>query len=184
MSPSPLRRLTHDPSPEPHYAEPYGPADEELEWFFTMAESSMGRRSNFEDSLRIQRHRRDQSESHVEAVRAHRVILERLRGMGDPRAGVLQAAYTARAWPVPLLLTLGRHTGIVVRLATAEIGLLDDSHLARVEEDVARGLVETLYKEEGKLAPLRELAATYFDDAYDAYRRKRGRSRSLARRFR
>jgi hypothetical protein len=104
--------------------------------------------------------------------------------MGDPHAGVLQAAYAARPWPLPLLLALGRHTGIVVRLATAEIGLLDDSHLARVEEDVARRLLETLYKEEAGLAPLREGAATYFDDAYDAYRRKRGRSRSLVRGFR
>ena len=184
MSPALLRHPTRDLSNEPHYAEPCGPADEELEWFFTMAESSMGRRSNFEDSLRIQRHRRDQSESHVEAVRAHRVILERLRSIGDPHAGVLQAAYTARPWPLPLLLALGRHTGIVVRLATVQIGLLDDSHLARVEEDVARGLLETLYKEEARLALLRKTAATYFDDAYDAYRRKRGRGRSLVRRFR
>ena len=185
MNRSLLRRLTRDPSSEPHYADPCGPADEELEWFFTMAESSMGVRSNFEASLRIQRHRRDRSESHIEAASAHRIILERLRSMGHPHPGVLQAAYTARRWPVPLLVALGRLTGIVVRLAAAELGLFDDSS-ARAEDYAAHALLASLhYKEgEGEVLRLRDAAQTLFDDAYEAYRRKqRGRVR-LVRRFR
>lgn len=180
-----LDALLRDPSPEPHYAEPCGPADEELEWFFTMEESSLGLRSNFEDALRIQRHRRDRSDSFHVAARVRRIILERLRRMGDPDAGVLEAAYAPRPWPGPLLDELGRLTGVVVRLATRKVGVLRARDRPRVEEEVARALVDSFKKEGGaELACLREWAETYFDHAYGAYRQQRGTSANLVRRFR
>ena len=190
---SPQRRPTQDlvdavlqlTASEPRYAEPYGPADEELEWFFTLEEASLGLRSNFEDSLMLQRHRRDRTEAYVEAARTRRVIRERPLRMGDPDAGVLQTAYAPRPWPGALRHELGRLAGVVVRLATAKVGLINDHDLKRVEEHVAHALVERR-KQDGpeEIARLRETAARYFDHAYGAYRQQRGTTDNLVRGFR
>jgi hypothetical protein len=103
---------------------PTGPADIELEWFFTMAESDMGSRSNFGASVGDPP--QDSPESCAEAARAARIIEGRLQRIGELHAGVLTAAYRARPWPLRLREALRRVTGVVVRIGSAEQGLPDD----------------------------------------------------------
>jgi hypothetical protein len=103
---------------------PTGPADLELEWFFTMTESDMGSRSNF--GVCMGEPPQDSPESCAEAARAARIIDGRLQRIGELHAGVLAAAYRARPWPLRLREALRRVTGVVVRLGSAERGLPDD----------------------------------------------------------
>ena len=105
---------------------PSGKADKELEWFFTMAESDMGDRSNFVASLaRVLPDEPGNStmEERAEAAHAQRSLLQWIQEVGDHDAGVLKVAYVARPWPLMLREELGRLTGVVVRLGAAEIGL-------------------------------------------------------------
>jgi hypothetical protein len=180
-----LRLVFSVPSVPATFVRPCGPANQELEWFFTMAECSMGLRSNFSQALVHERQRQDDPDLRFEAARAHRIILGHLQHMGDPDAGVLFAAYAARPWPIELIDELGRLTGIMVRLEAADIGLPDsDRRLVWLEQHVASTMSDALFKGEfGRYDRLRERAQRIFDRAYGAYRRKRGTGPSLVQRF-
>jgi hypothetical protein len=108
-----MRRMT----PSIHDLRPTRAIEEELEWFFNTAESDMGARSNF--MAMIGRAVPITPEDAVEACSRYRRIRAWLKGIMDSDAGVLQAAYELRDWPVVLYDKLGRLTGIVVRLACA-----------------------------------------------------------------
>ena len=83
---------------------PTGNADEELEWFFTMAESDMGDRSNFASSMihLTAAQQENLMDMQAEAAHAQRTLLEWIRELDDFDAGVLQAAYVARPGPLAL----------------------------------------------------------------------------------
>jgi hypothetical protein len=157
-------------------------AEAELEWFFTMAESDMGLRSNYMEMLVLLRHREpvgDALERHVEAVAAHRTVLRRLSGTrgGAPcHAGILQAAFAARPWALGLREHLGRATGVAVRLATAEVGLPDDDRkLDALERRTADRLADALQRRGPReLEPLRRRAQALYAAAFAAYERVRG----------
>jgi hypothetical protein len=153
---------------------PVGPADRELEWFFTMAECDMGLRSNFTAILPDPP---DSSiETGAEAVHAHRRILRWLTDVGDPDAGVLEAAYAARPWPLRLREELGRVTGVVVRLATAEDGMPDDdAQLDALERRTAERLNDALaLRGADALARFRGRGLVLLRRAFIAYERARG----------
>jgi hypothetical protein len=81
----------------------------------------MGLRSTFDATLgaRCPRAGAPSPEETVDAAHAYRTIRAWLRAIDDRDAGVLQAAYEVRLWPIHLYDDLGRLTGIVVRLACA-----------------------------------------------------------------
>lgn len=167
-------RLTDDHAAVDRFT-PSGPPDTELQWFFTMAESDMGSRSNFGPA--IGQPHDDSPESRAQAARAHRTILEWLRQIGDPHAGVLQMAYQARPWPLPLREALGRVTGVVVHLGSAEAGPLPDDDAGRDELDLltARRFAEALARgERASLAPLELRARVLLRAAVLAYEQARG----------
>ena len=153
---------------------PPGPADQELEWFFTMAESDMGARSNYAavldaaDDLTM--------EDRAEAAHAQRQILKRLREVGDHDAGVLKAAYVARPWPLVLREGLGRVTGVLVRLACVDLGLPeDDAQLDALERRTADRLSVTLAQQgHARLAKFHPRALAFLERAFRSYVRERG----------
>ncbi len=157
-------------------------ADRELEWFFTMAESDMGARSNYMDMLvpQCQRGHHDTDlVRRIGARTAQRTIhawLVRIEGAGGPHAGVLKAAYQVRSWPAPLVRCLGRLTGIAVRLETAEAGLPDDdAELDARERWTAERLARTLSSHGPPgLERLRAGASERYELALRAYERERG----------
>jgi hypothetical protein len=148
-------------------------ADRELEWFFTMAESDMGLRSNY---LHLLGEPENSMEDRAEASHAQRTMRRRLMEVGDHDAGVLQVAYRARPWPMPLRKELGRLTGVVVRLASADIGLPDDDgELDSLERRTADWLNEAVERK-GKagIERFRPKAAALLMSAFRAYVRERG----------
>jgi hypothetical protein len=152
---------------------PPGAADEELEWFFTMAESDMGARSNFAAS--ILDFEDDTIETRAEASAARRKIHSWLVEVGDHDAGVLKAAYVARPWPLRLRERLGRVTGVVVRLAAAQVGLPDDDdELDRLEQRTAVKLDEEMERRGPELVKLQARGMLLLRVAFAAYVRERG----------
>ena len=156
---------------------PYGPANTELEWFFTQSDSDMGDHSNFAASIaRVDLDTQvDTIDKRVEAAHAQRTILKWLRELDDFDAGVLQAAYVARPWPLTLREELGRLTGVVVRLAVVDIGLPEDDDDRRAaEERTANQLDEALASGEQIVSKLLLEATSILRRAYTAYVRERG----------
>jgi hypothetical protein len=153
--------------------------ERELGWFFTMADAEMAPASNFETTLaRIDPEctvRTD--EDRVVATRKHSKILARLRSMTSADAGILQAAYEPAAWPTRLSDELGALTGIVVRLACAEIGLPEDrGALKDMERTVAKELDRTCKARGFKaITRLRVQAQQYLNVAHQAYAEARAR---------
>ena len=150
-----------------------GPADQELEWFFTMAESDMGARSNFYQVLDIPE---SSMEDRADASHAQRIMLRRFVEVGDHDAGVLKAAYMARPWPLALREELGRVTGVVVRLASADIGLPeDDKALDALERRTADWLNEALARKgRSGIERFRPKASALLQSAFLSYVRERG----------
>lgn len=154
----------------------------ELDWYFTMSESDLGVRSNYLDMLVPTRHRdphEDSAERRASAARARRTILgwlRRIEDAGGHHAGVLQVAYSVRPWPEPLTDRLGRLTGVVVRLASAEVGLPDDdAELDALERATAERLVVALARlGPPAVEPLRKQASARYAEAFGAYERARG----------
>jgi len=159
---------------------PRGPADRELEWFFTLAESDMGDRSNYMESLvHVAPHLDGDTtmDDRAEAAHAQRTMLRWLRELDDFDAGALEAAYVARPWPLRLREELGRLTGVVVRLAVVKSGLPADAHrLATLEQRTALQLNEALCTPAGE-ASVRgfvDQATPILRQAFTAYERERG----------
>jgi len=155
--------------------------DIELEWFFNRAECDMGLRSTFEATLgpRCPRQGAPSPEETVEAAHAYRTIRGWLRAIDDRDAGVLQAAYDVRPWPVHLYDDLGRLTGIVVRLACA-VGRWPEERRAQQAMEMARAevLAHECFQCRGTsfrpLARLRREAEKRFARASHAYAVVRG----------
>jgi len=156
---------------------PPGPADLEIEWFFTLSESDMGDHSSF--AMLLVPTRSDTPEDRAEASHARRLILRRLRAIGLHDAGVLQAAYTPRPWSLALREELGRVTGVMVRLAAAEDGLPDDdAELDALERRAADRLTEALARDgRASLARLHARGLALLRRAFRAYVRERGGAR-------
>jgi hypothetical protein len=153
--------------------------EDDLEWFFNRAESDMGAQSNFQAVLG--RHRPMTSEDMAEACHRHRRIRSRLKAIPDAEAGVLQAAYELRAWPVALYDKLGRLTGVVVRLACALDRWPDDRPSQQALEMVRAGwlLGQGLHPSNATLSRLRQEATVRLTRAHAAFSRV-----SVARRVR
>jgi hypothetical protein len=152
---------------------PPGPADRELEWYFTMAESDMGDRSNFSAVLGIPE---SSMEDRAEASHAQRTMRRRFVAMGMQDVGVLQVAYVARRWPLALRKKLGRVTGVVVRLAAADVGLPDDDvELGALELRTADRLNDALARDgTTALERVRPKGVVLLRQAFQAYLRERG----------
>jgi hypothetical protein len=172
-----LRVLTPKPNLLPSRVPftPSGNADKELEWFFTMAESDMGDRSNYM-AMVGEHDPQDDIEARAESAHAQRAIVRWLWEVGDRDAGVLKAAYAARPWPLALREELGRVTGIVVRLASAEVGLPDeDAALDDLERRTADRLAETLARlGRSGLERHEAKARSLLGGAFASYVRERG----------
>ncbi len=156
---------------------PTGNADQELEWFFTMAESDMGDRSNFASSMihLTPAQQEDLMDMRAEAAHAQRTLLEWIRELDDFDAGVLQAAYVARPGPLALREELGRLTGVVVRLAAAEVGLPENrDELEALELRMAERLNAALVLDPGTVRRLQQRASAMLQQAFNAFVRERG----------
>jgi hypothetical protein len=157
---------------------PRGNADKELEWFFTMAECDIAPRSAFVASLArvLPNESGDRTmEDRVEAAHAQRTLLRWIQEVGNHDAGVLKVAYEARPWPLMLREALGRLTGVVVRLAVAEVGLPDDDReLDTLEQRTAIRLNEALACGAESVERLKLKASPLLGKAFAAYVRERG----------
>jgi hypothetical protein len=102
----------------------------------------MGVRSTFEATLgtRCPREAAPSPEETVEAAHAYRTVRRWLQAIDDRDAGVLQAAYESRPWPVHLYDDLGRLTGVVVRLACV-VGAWPADRRAQQAMEMARAEV-------------------------------------------
>jgi hypothetical protein len=155
--------------------------DVELEWFFNRAECDMGVRSTFEATLgaRCPRARALSPDETVEPAHAYRTIRGWLRAIDDRDAGVLQAAYEVRPWPVHLYDDLGRLTGVVVRLACV-VGAWPADRRAQQATEMARAevLSSECFRHRGTsfspLVRLRREAEKRFARASHAYAVVRG----------
>jgi hypothetical protein len=156
---------------------PGGPADQELEWLFTLAEADMGDRSYFLDGLvGVSKAEMDAMlDARVEAAHAQRTLLAWIRELDDFDAGVLQTAYIARPWPLALREELGRLTAIAVRLGSAEAGLPDSREaLDALDLQTALRLDEALGREPHTVMRLAEQARPLLQRAFEAFLIKRG----------
>ena len=156
-----------------HHLRPTQAAQDDLEWFFNKADSEMGAQSNFHAALGTHRSPPVATEDAVEACRRVRRIRSWLKAIADPDAGVLQAAYELRAWPVALYDKLGRLTGIVVRLACALDRWPADRSAQRALEMVRAGwlVAQSLTPSNATLARLRQEATVRLSRAHTAYAR-------------
>jgi hypothetical protein len=155
---------------------PTGSPDRELEWYFTMAESDMGVRSNY--MAMIRQAGDDSLDTCAEAARAQTRVTKWLTALGDHDAGVLKAAYVARPWGLVFREAFGRATGVIVRLAAAEVGLPDDdAELDRLEIRTAERL-SAIFRSRGArgIEPHRTKALALLQRAYGSYVRQRGGS--------
>ena len=153
--------------------------DEELDWFFNRAECDMGLSSNYQQALRARSAAPLRTpEDAAEAAHRQRRIRGWLEVMDDADAGVLQAAYELRPWPVALFDELGRLTGIVVKLACAlDLAHADPRTARLVEMARAEWLVASSapLRQDVSLARLRRQAEVRFVRAHQAYGLVRGR---------
>ncbi len=153
--------------------------DEELDWFFNKAEADMGASSNYQQALGIDSaSARRTAVDYVEASARYRRIRRWLKAIDDYDAGVIQAAYELRDWPVALFDELGRLTGIVVRLScTPEQPYHDRGLRRRSEIMMAKWLVQVHMplRQNEALGRLRHKAQVLFMAAHYAYGVARGR---------
>ena len=151
---------------------PLPDVDEELDWFFNRAEAAMVLPSNFQSGLgpRGGGEPYTTPDDAVEAAHRHRRVLAWLKVIPDSDAGVLQAAYEVRPWPIPLYDALGRLTGVFVRLACA----LDSWPADRASQQViemarAESLAAFGAMGEAGFVSLRRAAEVRFVQAHHAY---------------
>jgi len=145
--------------------------EEELEWFFSVQKSHVDNESIG-----------DEDGDRAAAAIAYRKIRVWLLEMEDRDAGVLKSAYAPGPWPRELHEAVGRLTGIVVRLASAEIGWPEDPS----EQEMLEARVGTYLERArvqggiGVLARFRPRATEYLRTAIKSYARERGREPSVA----
>jgi hypothetical protein len=175
---NPMQPITDDSESFKRVFTPTGPADAELEWFFTQADSDIAGPSAFVANLArvLDDEPGDTTmEARAEAAHAQRKILRWMEEIGDHDAGVLKVAYVARPWPLTLREELGRLTGVVVRIASAEVGLPDDERaLDALEQRTAVRLVDALAPRLPMLERFQRLASPLLRRAFVAYVRERG----------
>jgi hypothetical protein len=151
---------------------PISPAvDEELEWFFAVQNGDVEYESWG-----------DEDGGYTAGAMAYRKIRIWLLEMEDRDAAVLKSAYTPGPWPAQLHETLGRLTGVVVRLASAEIGWPEDSAEQDKLEARAGAYLDRARVQSGT-APLtrfRSRATELLRSAIQSDARERGRGPSLA----
>jgi hypothetical protein len=167
-----------------HKLRPRFTLDEELLWFFNRADCELGARSNFRTGSRESSATVPSPEAAAEASHGYRRILGWLKAIPDADAGVLQAAYELRPWPVALHDEFGRLTGIVVRLACA-LDAWPDNRDAQQVVEMARADWLASYCGPGHsrglltLDQLRREAQVRFALAHHAYSVVRGKSHAL-----
>jgi len=145
--------------------------EEELDWFFSVPKGDVD-----DESVG------DEDDGPVTAAMAYRKIRGWLVEMEDRDAGVLKSAYKPGPWPNELHQALGRLTGIVVRLASADVGWPEDaSEQEMLEARVGICLVkERVQGGVASLARFRRRATEYLRNAIKSYARERGRGPSVA----
>ena len=166
-------------------------AEDELDWFFTRAESAMGIQSNWGplmemalSGLRGTAH--DPADTDVdarlEAVHAARVIRERLQRMPRAEAEVLCAAFEARRWPTRVATVLGRLAGVAVQTEEARSGFAEATAMKRTAADTVATWLEELLACGGlrEIAPVKWAAQCRWVTAVRAYREVRGDGPSVA----
>jgi hypothetical protein len=156
---------------------PNGPADTELEWFFTISEGDIRGPSAFVSEMTrvLDDPSSTTMEDRAEAAHAHRKMMKWFVEIGDHDAGVLKVAYMARPWPLQLREELGRLTGVVVRMAAAEVGLPDDDRaLDALEQRTALRLDVALASGERIVDKRLRAASPVLRKAFVAYVRERG----------
>jgi hypothetical protein len=143
---------THRPAAGEQHASLASVADEELRWFFSVPVDITG------------------------GSRVYRQIRRWLLAIPERDAGVLKAAYTPGPWPDGLGAALGRLTGILVRLVSAEAGWPEQSwDRDLLEARTAKHLEASRAKVgSGVLAPYREQAIELLKTARNSYLRERG----------
>lgn len=176
--PTPAPWEPHAKKPSSKLFKPSANADKELEWFFTLAESDMGSTSNFVESLAPAStawRDDDTMDKRAEAAHAQRTLLKWVRELGDYDAGVLQAAYMARPWPLALREEFGRLTGVIVRLAAVDTGLPDDPKaLDALERKTAIRLNDALERRGPIFERVLPKGSQLLTAAFEAYVRERG----------
>jgi hypothetical protein len=163
------------PIPTPFVADlrPRQALETELDWFFNRAESDI--------ACLGQRAYEHTAEDAAEASHRHRRIRSWLKAIPDSDAGVLQAAYELRPWPIELYDQLGRLTGVFVRLACAlDTWPADRAAQQVVEMARADWLVSSGDMRSGDPAfmTLRRAAESRFARAHHAYSVVRSAARS------
>jgi hypothetical protein len=166
---------------------PTEPAYEnEVDWYFSLAEGEMGLVSNYEQSIGRDPTDRTSTSAETRAEAAHRAgkIRDRLRALTKWDAGVLQVAYETKPVPENLKTEFGTLTSLMVRLACAEVGLPDDDFAFRdLERTVALELGEHLRRRGARCQSLRKLkveAQALLDKALAAYAKVRTREQRKA----
>ena len=159
------RRRTHDRPRVPSNV--HSIADEELRWFFKMAEGEAG--STLDRRTVALGFGRG-------SARAYRKIRGWLLAMTDRDAGVLKAAYMVGPWPPGVRDELGRLSGVVVRLASAEVGWPDDSTEQQLLEAQVANQLEAARLRDGPAAFIRfrRRAKELLKTALRSYERERG----------
>jgi hypothetical protein len=118
----------------------------------------------------------------VLAIRAYNTILERLRTIGDPHAGVLACAYADRTWPEVLSRPFGQLTGVMVRISAAQADVIpdDEDACAVLDMRTAARLADVVRSDgRSRLFGLKQAAKRRFTKAFGAYEGQRGRLSSV-----
>jgi hypothetical protein len=154
-------------------------AERELAWYFGVAASDMGVRSNMAANLavaltgvvgRLGSVEDDDLERRVMAATAARAIERRLGRLRPGRAGVLEAAYQAVAWPESLTRRLHTLTGVAVRLWAREC----DRAIVPGHERRMGFLMAACVRDPRELALLGEEAEGIYRESLAGYEAARG----------
>jgi hypothetical protein len=163
--------------------------DGELYWFFNLAESEMGPESNFDRLLSAVSAERQwhTTEDQAEATHAHRRILGWLRAMPNHQAGVLQATYEPRDWPLAVRAEFGRLSGVAVRLTCPRDEWPEDRRSQEAMDMTRARDLEARCIGQGTdvmfLERLRKEADLRLEGAFGAYLKVRGTGPCIVRAF-
>jgi hypothetical protein len=160
---------------------PSAQADEELAWFFNEASCAIGEPSSHAVLIEGAQHSgTERAERRIEALHTASKIWTRLASLSVTDARVIEALYTERPWPAPIVRHLGPVAGVVAAMATVRAEYMTawmrhQTHAA----DVATWLEELLARDSRSLAGWRDEARRTCATAVAAYERARGRGPSV-----